>query len=212
MNSNQPNHFIFNILPSIISVIFHPIIMPLLGTYLLLFTDNPASFLTYESKNIVLYIVALCTFGLPLFLILLLNFKKINNVNFLSRRQDRIFPLIVASIIYYFNFHLLRKMGAPALIVIFHIATVFTLIVTLIINAFWKISTHMIGIGGITGIIFVLILFYRIDALFYLLLAIFFSGIIGFARLSLNAHTPAQIYTGFFGGFTIIFLSFIVLV
>jgi len=35
------------------------------------------------------------------------------------------------------------------------------------------------------------------------------SGLIGFARLKLQAHTPAQIYAGFILGFFTIFVLFL---
>jgi membrane-associated phospholipid phosphatase len=36
-----------------------------------------------------------------------------------------------------------------------------------------------------------------------LIIIIFVSGLVATARLKLNAHTPAQVYTGFLAGFII---------
>jgi membrane-associated phospholipid phosphatase len=61
----------------------------------------------------------------------------------------------------------------------------------------------MVGVGGITGAI--LAISYRLQSdiqlSFFSILLI--AGFVGYARLKLNAHTPAQVYTGFLVGFLI---------
>ncbi len=79
------------------------------------------------------------------------------------------------------------------------------LIITLIISFFWRISFHTIGIGGILGLLFYLQVFQAqlfSNLTFALIPAIVITaGIIGSARLYLNAHTPSQIYVGYIVGF-----------
>jgi membrane-associated phospholipid phosphatase len=83
------------------------------------------------------------------------------------------------------------------------------LVITLIVNLKWKISAHMIGLGGVTGAITAISQKFSIDLLFVLLLLIFISGIVGWARLYLYAHKPSQVYTGFVVGFLCLFLLII---
>jgi membrane-associated phospholipid phosphatase len=40
-----------------------------------------------------------------------------------------------------------------------------------------------------------------------LVASLLLSGLVGVARLQLNAHTPAQVYSGFLFGFTVVFLT-----
>ncbi|MCK4288907.1 MAG: hypothetical protein KAW86_06865, partial [Bacteroidales bacterium] len=87
----------------------------------------------------------------------------------------------------------------------------FLLIITLIINFFWKISIHMIGIGGMLGTLIGLSFLWMIDIPFLIILLILCSGITGFARLKLNAHNPAQVYTGFVIGTSFMLLLFLVI-
>ena len=63
-----------------------------------------------------------------------------------------------------------------------------------------KSSLHMIGIGGIIG--FVMIMSFEYQLNFNSLLASLFlvAGLIGVARLSLNAHKPGEVYIGFLVG------------
>jgi membrane-associated phospholipid phosphatase len=58
----------------------------------------------------------------------------------------------------------------------------------------------MLGIGGIIG--FVMIMSFEYQLNFNALLASLFliAGLIGVARLSLNAHSPREVYVGFLVG------------
>lgn len=212
MKNKRLRNFLFKILPLIVSAVFHPLIMPALGTYILLNKDISIPILEESSKNIVLTIVILCTFCIPLLFTLLLNYKKLVQLNFLSEKEDRIFPYIVTSLLFYLNFYLLRRMGVPFIIQLFSLTSVIAITVTSIVNMFWKISAHMMGIGGITALLLILAQFFFVDVTTYMILAVSISGVIGFSRLSLNEHTPAQIYTGFMGGVIITYFSFLFLV
>jgi hypothetical protein len=212
MKNQRLHHFLFKTLPLFISAVFHPLIMPSVGTYILLNSDISVPLLDESSKNIVLTVVILCTFCLPLLFILLLNYKKLIHLNFLSDREDRIFPYIITSLLYYMNFYLLRRMGVPFIIQLFSLTSVIAVIITLLVNMFWKISAHMTGIGGLTAMVMILAQFFFADVALYMISVTSIAGVIGFSRLSLNEHTPAQVYTGYFGGFIITYLSFLFLV
>jgi membrane-associated phospholipid phosphatase len=49
-----------------------------------------------------------------------------------------------------------------------------------------------------------------VDLAFYVILAALVCGLVGFARLKLKAHTPAQVYAGFFAGFLLMLVIFLV--
>ena len=68
------------------------------------------------------------------------------------------------------------------------------------ISYFWKISIHMAGMGGITGLLFMLC--HQLDCNLFvpISLAIFFSGLVGSSRLIAGSHKPAQIYVGYLLG------------
>ena len=71
-----------------------------------------------------------------------------------------------------------------------------------IISAFWKISLHMLGVGGGTGVF--LGLHYLFGGLLHVV--IFFlllSGLLGVSRIKENAHDHAQVYVGFLTGLII---------
>jgi membrane-associated phospholipid phosphatase len=58
----------------------------------------------------------------------------------------------------------------------------------------------MLGMGGLVGTFLGLALRYQVDALQLVSALVLLSGLVGYARLRLNAHTPAQVYAGFLSG------------
>jgi hypothetical protein len=194
--------------PVVITVIFHPLIMPTLGTLVLFHSGIPVSFISANSKNIILAIIALCTFFIPLAFIPFFYLHSFSKLIY-GENQHRFLPLLLVFISYYAGFYILNKMQAPSIIQVFMMATIIAVFLTLIINLFWKISAHMVGIGGVVGLIIMVILFYEINMAFYLISAILVSGATGSSRLSLNAHTPKQVYFGFLMGLLVTIGMFI---
>jgi len=130
----------------------------------------------------------------------------------MSKRKERLIPLFLTTIFYYISYYILNKYSAPLFIQKYMISIFISILIASIINIKWKISLHMIGIGGIIGLMFALFYLYQIkdDTILYTL--IISAGIIGTARLYLNEHNSRQIYIGFFIGYitnftTIIFLN-----
>jgi len=68
------------------------------------------------------------------------------------------------------------------------------------INYFWKISLHMLGMGGLTGVFLGFALRIGIDIFPFLAFLIFLSGLVGYARLKVNSHNPPQVYVGYIVG------------
>jgi hypothetical protein len=68
----------------------------------------------------------------------------------------------------------------------------------------------MIGWGGLTGLILILSLKFNSNLMFFLITSILMSGLIGFARLKLEEHSPAQIYTGYLMGIVVMMAVFII--
>jgi len=69
-----------------------------------------------------------------------------------------------------------------------------------LINLRWQISTHMMGIGGLIGALLAICFFMQLPILTAICICFIVAGAIGFARLAIQAHTPSQVYIGFFVG------------
>jgi hypothetical protein len=210
MSKNQIVILLFRRIPKLFSVIFHPLLMPTLGIYVILTSGTNASLLDSEAKNIILTLVMACTFIIPLAFVPFYYYWRITTSLTMSERQERIVPLAITGTLYYVCFFILHQMGAPRIILAFLFATALTVIINLLVTLRWKISAHMTGIGGVIGLIFSMAVLYHVDTMFYLMISILLSGFIGFARLSLNAHTPSEVYWGFINGFAVMVATFFV--
>ncbi len=69
----------------------------------------------------------------------------------------------------------------------------------------------MLAIGGTIGFLMAIGLEYNWLFPQIILPMIFLAGIIGYSRLKLNAHTPAQVYIGFLTGWMVMFFAFMFL-
>ena len=184
----------------VISVILHPMFMPVYGILILFNSGTFLSYLPRTVKNIVLIIIAVNTIILPLSVIpLYLSQKVIKSIHMVTSRE-RIIPLVMNSLFFYLGYYLLNRLQVPELIKMYVLASFSVVVVTLLVSLKWKISIHMIGIGGLTGAIISISWNLGVDMKAVWMGLILCSGLIGFARLELNKHTPAQVYSGFFIG------------
>ena len=188
-------------LAKIVSVILHPLLMPALGLLIIFNSGTYLSYLPYESKKIIFMVVTLCTIIIPLSILPFFLYHKLIISIQMNSRKERFIPLITGFLFYAFCYFLVRRFPIPASYHAFFLGTTIAVLCSLIISVIWKISAHMVGIGGLTGLIVFLILSLRIDLQFLLILAVISSGLIGFARLQLKVHEPAQVYSGFVAGF-----------
>jgi len=194
----------------IISTIFHPILIPSLGVFIILNAGNSyLTLLSYKSKLIILSVICSGTLIIPLLFLPVYYYMNIVSTNDLRNRFERSFPLFITAIVYFSTFYFLRSTTIPKIIISFILASFVSVMINFFMNLFWKISSHMIGTGGILALIFILIFQYDNGLTGILLFSIIMSGMIASARLYLEAHTPAQIYTGFFLGFACVSLILI---
>ena len=75
------------------------------------------------------------------------------------------------------------------------------LLFTLIITLQWKISAHMVGIGGAVGAFTGLLALHDPFPFIALAAVIIIAGALGTARLLASDHTPGQIHAGAALGF-----------
>lgn len=194
----------------IISAIFHPLLMPsYLFLFIILFATSLMQPLQRESLFRVLIIIFIVTFIIPIISIGTLRLSNFISDFRLEERKQRVTPFLFVTCFYGITAYMFySKLNFNSLIfVIFAITTALLLMLT-IVTRFWKISVHGAGIGGTIGFILALGLYHPIPN-FAIVLAVIavISGLIIYARLSLNAHTPLQVYTGVVLGMIFCFTS-----
>lgn len=183
---------------------FHPLLMPTIGIMIMMFTDSYVSFIPFQAKKMMILLTAIGTFILPALMIpLFLLQGKISNIE-LDERKERIYPLALTSIFYLLTFILFLRIPVFSLVHSFILGVLLSVVAAFLISLRWKISTHMIGIGGLVAL--VLVLSFKLDLhLIYPLIGVLIAaGITGSSRIYLEAHTEGQVYAGFLTGFLIV--------
>lgn len=191
----------------IISILFHPLIIPTIGILLLFNSGTYLHFLTYPEKRIIFILVILSTFVLPITFTPFYLFQKIIKNIEMESSKERIIPYLITGILYLFSFYLVQRINVPSVISRFILFSAFTIFILLLTSFKWKISAHMTAIGGLAGAILGIALKMNVNLDLYFIGTIITSGLLGYARLKLNAHKPFEIYTGWLMGFFILFFS-----
>ncbi|MFD2203936.1 PA-phosphatase [Shivajiella indica] len=164
----------------------------------------------YFHKWFLLLMVFLTTYVIPLLSILMMKLTG-NIASFhMETKEERVFPFSMISLFYMVvtYFFYLKFQIDPVFILAMASITVCVILLTSL-TFFWKISAHMIGISGFMAIVAAVSIKYPTYFQLEILLgSIVLVGLIGSARLNLNAHRPFEVYLGFAIGFAICFGSF----
>ena len=189
----------------IISVIFHPVLIPTFGFLLLFNSGFYFSMISWEAKRFVLLVVLFSTGILPMLSVAILALNPKFDIH-MNNSRDRIIPLLTSSVFYYVGFVLLDKMKAFPIFKLFLLASVLVIVVLLIISFKWKISNHMAAVGGMAGTVFALSFRSGVNPMYAILIVVLISGLVGSARLILNKHNISQLIAGYGLGFLVLYL------
>ena len=185
----------------IISILFHPILMPFIGIITILKSGAYIVYIDSRWANIILLVVFVLTIVLPLCLLPFYYYSKmIGNIR-MKNSRERIVPYFITFILFYAAHFIVKKLPVNYFYSVYLFAAAVSVLLVIIISYFWKISTHMVGIGGLAGLIFSLSFRMTVNMMGILIIAIVIAGLMGASRLKLNSHNPLQIYSGFLLGF-----------
>ena len=176
------------LLATILSTIFHPLLMPTYGIAIALYTSYMRVF-GDRLLGIIVIGVLLTTCILPSLGIFIL-YKTGHISDF--RLHNRV--CYIACYLYLYRF------GIPNWILSFIAGAIVSLIISLFINRYWKISAHMVAAGAMVVLVFLMSI-YRLMLTPYIfplqITIILLAGLIGSSRILLNRHTIGQVGAGF---------------
>ena len=190
-------------LTQLISIILHPIFMPLIALHLTLIVVPSLAFTLSQNLVLIYCIVIFCTIILPLISIFWLIQKgRVSSLE-MSNHKERSLPLVKTVIWMSVGYYLLENaLFYTPILKAELLGAIIIILVAAIISKFWKISLHLLGIGGLVGVFIALQVIH--GALLYLLiLFILLSGILAVARIKQKAHNYAQVYAGFIVGLSV---------
>jgi hypothetical protein len=194
----------------IISVVFHPVFMPLYGLGLI-FSSGTLPGLPFSIKKILFLIVLLNNVIVPLALLPFFRNRNIITSYTIDDQVERIIPLVTATILYFITAYIFNRFPVHEVLKSFVFGSAFLAAVITAVNFRWKISVHAAGAGALIAA--VLALSIRMDTALtgYLLGVILIGGVILSSRLRLNNHTPSQVWYGCLTGFVVLGLSVLVI-
>ncbi len=213
------------ILARIISVIFHPL---LIVTYMLvlLLLVNPYLFgvsrIGEHASKLLILQVFLSTFFIPAFAVAMLRFMGMIDSMEMKTRHERIGPYLITGIFYLWMFrNFLDNTQVPTAFTSFMLGATIGLFIAFFINIFSKISAHAVGMGGLLGMVAITLLLFSYDTFTVnapfgalevsmsavLIATVLLAGLVGTARLLLQAHEPMDLYGGYIVGFAAQFIA-----
>lgn len=204
---------LFNILSKAFSILLYPLFMPTygMGLYMLAMhhrTPNLPNAYIWVAIVGTLVITAL----IPIVLLLIL--WKRGNISSLhiDNAKERTTPYVYSLICYGFWCYFVGvTLHMPLVWLVVAIGSTCALLAVTIINHWWKISAHLTGMGGLLGGICSLALYYSALPTTLIIITLTISLLLMYARLYMNAHTPAQVVAGYLLGILFTFIPNLIL-
>lgn len=194
-----------------LSWLLHPFVVPLYVIVFMLLTDGFLSRLPDSVKNYLAWVVVLYAAIVPMLSIAFMRGLGLLKNFGLHSQRSRLLPLLVGAISYLLCAITLSDVAVATVVRKFVLAAACCEVLALIVTPFWKISLHLICMGGVTAMFTLLSVAGAGQHFWALVATILLSGALASARLHLGAHKPSQVAAGYFGGFVVAILAIIYL-
>jgi hypothetical protein len=192
-----------------LSILLHPLFMMCYTFLMLYLSASHISFLPAPYKRLLFLVVLLNTIIIPFIILVLLKRSGAVKSIELNQHRERVFPMVMVIIPYVFTLLLLFRLQVPEIFIKIVQGGILAMIIAATVSYWWKISLHMVGMGGVTGFILAGLILHYFTSLNQLVVVIILSGLLACARLVRGDHCPSQVYTGYFTGLASILLVFL---
>jgi hypothetical protein len=200
MNTYERKDFL-DILAKIVSVIFHPLFMPVYGMAIIYSAPTLLGYIPFSVKKLLFLIVLINNVLFPMLLMSFFIHRKIISSWTIFDRRERIIPLVMITILYSATSFIIFRFPIPVFLKSFIFAAFFLSLLATSINFLWKISLHSVGAGALIAMVFILSLKMYTPLVWYLISIVIAGGLVLSSRLRLNFHNPQQVWFGFLTGF-----------
>lgn len=209
-----------------ISYFFHPLLMPLLGLYILFeiptipFNSmNPFDSLYFfpdGAKNILYIVMGILTLAAPILSLLIMHRNGMISSLKLENRHERTYPYLIGGFYYVLAYFYLRYQWPPLLqhpaLLAFLFGSIVIFATCLIVNSMVKISLHAAGVfalvGGLLGYFQTQDLLHNHDRILIFILFMFgVAGIVAAGRVYMKAHSLGEVALGMIVGFLVMYVS-----
>ncbi|HNP67884.1 MAG TPA: hypothetical protein PKH16_08280 [Aequorivita sp.] len=177
------------------SYIFHPLLMPLLGT-LLYFNVTPR-YLEPELMRANLFAIAIITIFIPLVVFFLLKNLRIVETIYLKDVRERKFPLMIQCILLLLIIKMIFDPYEDPELYYFYVGMLFSAFSALVMVLFRiKVSLHQMGVAGILMFLVGLSAHFKINLLVTISFFLFVNGWVASSRLNSDSHTYSELGIG----------------
>lgn len=191
---------------NIISGMFHPLLMVTYGVAMAL-TFTYLAIYPPTMKWLLLGGAFLSTAVIPgVFIFLMVKNGAAVDLE-LSDRRERVVPYLIITTSIMVCLFYMYKMMVPFWFLSLLIGACIALMLALFINFYWKISAHMLAVGGMLGGIMGVARIHLMNPYWAFIIVILIAGLVGTSRIFLKRHTPMQVYAGFSLGFICTFVA-----
>ena len=184
-------------LAKVISLLFHPLFMPLYGIIIIFSAPTLLGYLPLAVKKILFFVILVNNVMIPLTLLPFFRFRNVISSYAIEDRKERIIPMLATTLLYSVTSVIIYRFQIPVFLKTFIIATAFLALAATIITFWWKISVHSAGIGALVALVFFLSVKMYATLTWYFIGVILTGGVVLSSRLKLNSHNPAQVWAGF---------------
>lgn len=186
---------------TIISYLLHPLFMPFYAMLLVLNLNTYISFsVSPHVQQVLVTIVFITTALLPIATTVFMYQRGMFSTLEMENAAERNWPFVATAVYYFMGYWLISQLPIPVVLSDMVLGAAVSILLAWAINHRWKISIHMVGIGGFAGILIGLSTKLDAGLVGPVLLVLFLAGCLGLARLILGSHSHAQVYAGFLMG------------
>ena len=187
-----------------VSVVLHPLVMPLYVILLLVAGPTQLSYFPASVKFYLLWVTVLYTAVIPLLSVGLL--RSVGRISSLAidDRRERILPLAIGIVCYLLCAATVARIPSAMIVRKFMLAG-------LAVTFYWKISLHLAAQGAAAALLVLLTFGNAGNLTGALAVAVLAAGALASARLWLGCHTIRQVAAGYVGGFIVATLAVLLL-
>lgn len=181
----------------LLSDVFSPILLSTYTIIVVLWLSR-YNFVSINARLLTVAAVFIATAFVPaLAITILMKAGMVSDVAISNRRQ-RFIPFGITAVASLCAFFWIRHIGFPYTVAYFLLAASVIAVIEAIISSWWKISAHAGAFGAVIPYFyyFAQANLLIINGLFTLSVTIMLVGMVGWSRIYLGRHTPAQVFAG----------------
>lgn len=181
------------------SYIFHPLLMPIMGT-ILYYTVTPR-YIDTQLVRAELFAITIITILIPIVIFFLLKNLRTVETIYLKEVKERKFPLMIQCILLLLIIKMVFDPYEDPELYYFFVGILFSAFSALVMVFFkLKVSLHQMGVAGILLFLVGLSAHFKINLLITISFFLFVNGWVASSRLNNDSHTYPELGVGFLLG------------